>query len=617
MPIRVYYDEPGSSAGWCTIRPTPFISMSTAVLKTGASESLGVTYQITLTGKLIAHRGSPYSGRYLDHVKYDIAPSAISPEFVYPPDPNYIGPYGAFDSSVSHYNAAVPQNRPSPQIPTPEENLSAIMFKQKAIRELFSRDFRKLEITDWNDDSVNAIYCYPRVVSVDFSEGLYVETCDYTIVLEADSLLDADDMVDREASSVVYLDDIRRHTTEQQLIETFSGAFIQSYNEDWSIEADESLGETVQDDLNIYLPQSYRITRNLSCTGKRHFVPGDKTYEAWEMARKFVTNKLKNEKDEYATDPNGYYLNRGHNELLSPQRRLASGSMNLVSAYNPYNHVITEQISKTEGSFSITESWLLATGQAYENFQMSISNSIDAPFVDVSINGTIKGLTTKRQTDYDLDKNVRTGNTPAEGEIEGSGRYRTALNKYYEITNNGGFGITSDIYKRVNNSVAIELNSQPKSISLGTNEFTGEITYSMSFDNRPLNIVSGVLSEQISVNDTYPGDVIAVIPVLGRQTGPVLQYMGGRTEYRRDVSINLLMDYNKIAYGKTRDPLMLKKPSVVQPQATQLQQLLTELSPSNEPGIRKYFLATPPSESWNPKDGTYSINLSWVYELDK
>lgn len=93
--------------------------------------------------------------------------------------------------------------------------------------------------------------------------------------------------------------------------------------------------------------------------------------------------------------------------------------------------------------------------------------------------------------------------------------------------------------------------------------------------------------------------------------------MGGRTEYRRDVSINLLMDYNKIAYGKTRDPLMLKKPSVVQPQATQLQQLLTELSPSNEPGIRKYFLATPPSENWNPKDGTYSINLSWVYELDK
>ena len=93
--------------------------------------------------------------------------------------------------------------------------------------------------------------------------------------------------------------------------------------------------------------------------------------------------------------------------------------------------------------------------------------------------------------------------------------------------------------------------------------------------------------------------------------------MGGRTEYTRDVSINLVMDYTKLAYGKNRDPLLLKKPSIVNPTATQIQNLLLELSPSNEPGIRKYFLATPPSESWNPKNGNYSINLSWVYELDK
>ena len=164
--------------------------------------------------------------------------------------------------------------------------------------------------------------------------------------------------------------------------------------------------------------------------------------------------------------------------------------------------------------------------------------------------------------------------------------------------------------------MAVQLNSQPTSVSLGTNEFTGEISYSLAFNNRPTNIVSGVIAESIQVNDTYPGDVFAVIPVLGRETGPVLQYIGGRTEYKRDVSINLTMDYTKVPYGSGRNTLLLKKPSLVEPTATQIADLLKELSPQGEFGVRKYFIS-PPSESWSPKEGTYSFNVSFTYELDK
>ena len=153
-------------------------------------------------------------------------------------------------------------------------------------------------------------------------------------------------------------------------------------------------------------------------------------------------------------------------------------------------------------------------------------------------------------------------------------------------------------------------------MTVGTNEYLGEITYSVQFDNRPTNIISGVLSENISINDTYPGDVFAVIPVLGRKTGPVLQYIGGRTEYTRDLAINLIMDYTKIPYGSGRNPLLLKKPSVIEPTATQIGNLIKELSPQGEPGIRKYFIS-PPSESWEPNTGSYSFNLTWTDELDK
>ena len=76
------------------------------------------------------------------------------------------------------------------------------------------------------------------------------------------------------------------------------------------------------------------------------------------------------------------------------------------------------------------------------------------------------------------------------------------------------------------------------------------------------------------------------------------------------------MDYTDIPYGSGRAALMLTKPSLVEPTASQIRQVIESISPENEPGIRKYFI-DPPSESWTPKEGRWSFNISWTYELDK
>jgi hypothetical protein len=238
---------------------------------------------------------------------------------------------------------------------------------------------------------------------------------------------------------------------------------------------------------------------------------------------------------------------------------------------------------------------------------MSISSEVSSPFISVSIDGSIKGLSQISPSGYVY------GGTDTK---VANSAFDNALAKYKTVSNQGRFGVGSNIYKRANNSVAVELNSQPTSVSLGTNQYDGTVTYNLSFDNRPTNTISGVLSESISVNDTYPGDVFALIPVLGRATGPVLQYIGGRTEYKRDVSIDLLLDYTDIPYGHNRNSLFLQKPSLVEPIRTQLRSLIQELSPANEPGIRKYFI-DPPTESWTPKEGRYSFQVAWTYELDR
>lgn len=568
MPIRVRYNNDVNQE--CTLRPSPLASVSTNILKNGAGDAFGVNYTITLNGTLIAQEGSPYA--------FD-QQSTRYPFFTFTgATPTSIGPYGAFDNNRSHFS----NNRPPRQEVSAREALDAIESKQKAIRALFAKDGQRLEITDWNDDQAT-IVCYPRVLDISFEEGIYVDTVNFSITLEADTLLNDGDLVDTEGSLIAEDNLPREGKTETQLLEDLNGAFVADFSEDWSIELDEGAGESPE------LPRSYRITHNLSATGKTHYTPDQEKLPAWEQARKFVTHRL--------TDPvslSGQYINI--------PGLIGSGSLNLIESYRGFNHTRTEQVSESNGTYSVTETYLIASGTAYENYNMSINSSNSSPYISVTIDGNIKGLQQIPASGF--------------GTTSGTTAYEAALEKYHKVTNSGVFGIGSNIFKRANNSVAVQLNSQPLSTAISANQYNGEITYNIQFDNRPTNVISGVLTENISVNDTYPGDVFAIIPVIGRETGPVIQYIGGRTEYRRDITIDLLLDYTKLGYGSDRAALLLRKPSVVEPTATQLGNLIRELSPANEVGIRKYFLS-PPQESWNPKEGSYNISLSWTYELDK
>ena len=623
MPIKLYYRNEETQL--CNIRPTPLCTISTNLLKNGAGEAYGVTYQITLTGTLLPDQGTPYAFKPADvpldagsnsnlrpdsdnfAVKYKFNRNPVSPPTPDPETFNFVGPYEAFDNSISHAYESVP-GRPYKQYIDLKNLQNAIFSKQMALKALFARDGQRMEITDWDDDSAT-IVCYPRLINIDFQEGIYVTRCDYTITLEADTLLDSRGNIEEIAtlSTAPYAQPGVGNVptsgiNETTLLNSLSGNFIQDYQESWSIESDEAQPESI----DPFLPKTFRVTHNLSATGKTHFTPdttkaiGSKKMKAWENAAKFVKSRLIQDPQQLS----GVYPNM--------PGFLGSGTLNIARGqYNAYNQVRTENIDEAAGSFSVTETFLLASGDTHESFNMNITTSIDAPFIDVNIDGQIKGLQSIGDSgvNYLQDRGYY-------HPITSGTAYHSAMQKYRQISNNSNFGVGCDLYKRANNTVAVALNSQPKTITLGVNEFAGEINYSLAFDNRPTNIISGVLSEQINVNDTYPGDVFATIPVLGRATGPVLQYMGSRTEYKRDVSLNLVMDYTKVPYGETRNPLLLKKPSVVSPTAEQIHELLIELSPANEPGVRKYFLS-PPTESWSPKDGQYSLNLSWTYELDK
>lgn len=561
----------------CVIRPTPFVSISTNILKNKIGR-FGITYTITLTGTLLPDEGTPYAINPATNATFGFL--AGQEDDV--PD-TFVGPYEAFD------DMPFSQRKRPPRQQVQEKYAAAILSKQKVLRALFARDGQRVEFTDIKDETQAMLHCNPRVVSIDFGEGSFISKAEYTIVLETDALYhgDSSNPFISEAGTVVVGSGLTDYNqTLDDLLAVSGTAFIEEYSEDWAIEVDDAVGESVD------LPRSYKINHNLNATGKTFYsTSGTVDKPAWMQARDFIQLKL-------SAEPSGDYPNVAG--------VVGSGALDLMKAYNGFNHVRTENINKTAGSYGVTENWLLASGSATENYSMSTATSADSPFIKVDINGTIKGLSL-----------IPASGWPAKpADLVASGAWGNALQKYNLISNKGKFGLTSEVYKRANNLVAVQLNSQPLSISLGTNQFNGEITYALNFDNRPTNIISGVISESFSVNDTYPGDVFAVIPVLGRATGPIIQYIGGRTEYKRDISLNLTMDYTKIPYGSGRETLLLKKPSLVEPTATQIASLIRELSPQGEFGVRKYFVS-PPSESWDPKAGTYSFNISFTYELDR
>ncbi len=576
--IKVRYNNDPSQE--CVIRPTPFVSINSEMLKK-AEGNYGITYAIVLTGTLLEDHGTPYA---LEADGTDNLIPSFDPDSFPPIAGSRIGPYGTFDDVPLSQRDKPPRQKVT-------KPAASILSKQRSLRALFARDGQTLIITDIIDDQAATVFCNPRVVSINFTEGQYITKCDYTITLEADALYrgfadDPDSYIDQEALSVSGVNGFGENVQMLDLLDEQSTSFIRDYSESWNLEVEDGLGESIDN------PRAYRVSHSLSATGKTFYdIEGDMTKPAWEQAKNFVKQRI---------SPGGSGIT--YPNILG---QIGSGTVDLSDSYGGYNHVITEQIDVSEGSYSITENWLLSSGISLESYSMSTSSSTSDAFVNVSIDGTVRGLSNvppEMLGDSDLAAQ--------------SGAFPNALSKYNEISNSGLFGMTSDIYKRANNLVSVELNSQPTSIQIGTNEFAGELTYSLGFNNRPTNIISGVLTEDIQVNDTYPGDVFAALPVIGRQTGPVLQYLGGRTEYRRDISLSLVMDYTKIPYESGRNPLLLKKPSLVEPTSTQIADLLQSLSPQGEPGVRKYFVA-PPTENWNPKTGSYNFNVSFTYELDK
>ncbi len=342
MPVHYNY----APSVTCALIPAPHVSIQKQHLKRGDGKNIGTTFTITLTGTMITGRGSP------------IAFTAL-------PLGNFGGPYKAFWTGSTASDST--PNEPTPESIDAKDRLRALLRKQEALRALFQRDGMTLEFATPGGD--NPIQCNPTVLSIDFPEGQWYDQMPYTVVLEADTLRGEgmanarNDDSDVELAEVLGIKDV----------------YVSSATEEWSI-------DTNDQPESVGMPFTYQVTHSMNAVGKRHYVDGSTgavVKEAWESAKTYVEAFMGLDKYPYTDGPDAGTTNT-----------FASGVRNIPDYYTGYNHATTENLDKQGGGYSVTETWLLASGNALEDFSISFDGSLDTSLETVTINGTITGLET-------------------------------------------------------------------------------------------------------------------------------------------------------------------------------------------------------------------------------
>ena len=419
----------------------------------------------------------------------------------------------------------------------------------------------------------NMVFQGLTVQSIDFEEGIYVNTCRYTVSLNA----------------VKKTGDYGSHfgplASEGHLAAAKLDSYgIEDFQETYEISSEEGQGFTSTAGTAAYA-RINTITRTSTATARQDHGTTTNRYtgrSAWRRAGDYLSEYIGSNAKIY----------NGVSDFMSFAQTAAS---NEFSA----NHARVVSVDKANGSVTYTDTFTLVKdfATAIETYEITGGNSTSSPFVTATVSGTIEGMSYWEGTEWDTNT-LNQGDSPIS----------LAQGKWSTISNAGACGLSSEVYKRANTAVSVTLNAIPTSVSVTANEITGEVSYNASYDNRPTRYFPNTISENITINDTHPGDQYAVVPVIGSASGPVLQFTFGRTEYRRSLSVDLQFDFKNVGYGAAG---LAGSPSYTEPYKSTLRSLINTYKPTNI-GATTAFL-NPPSESWSPMDGRYSLTLEWVY----
>ena len=325
----------------------------------------------------------------------------------------------------------------------------------------------------------------------------------------------------------------------------------------------------------------YTLTHTLSATGTKKFsvAPADGLDDdgaAWRQASRWINTRLITTPAAIAKD----LMGNEETTTFDPLEMDKDGSTGMgydLSSFGAYNHVRQIQSDIGAGTYSVTETWIIsnASVSARHELEVSVESGEEQPETVVTVAGSVQGL----------DTNSSTTDTTA--------KYTNAQTALATVLGNA-YAIANDTYGDSGHTGT--LRTTVLSESLGHNKITGTITFSRTYDDTSIDITDAIRQE-LNVNyDNIEGKdkVVAILGVLSRADGPIIQDMNTTKERTVNASLDLTMAKS----ARTT------KPSSVE--GGQIYTFVSAYRPDNGHQQTK-------SESWTPRTGTYNLSISWVF----
>jgi hypothetical protein len=498
------------------IIPAPLVTINKSYLVSGDENKIGTRYNITMRGTILPFRGSPDSDG-------NFATSGPLPDETYAADP---------------------------------EGLNQIVRKQEAIRELFSENGKSLE---WQAGGNPVVKCNPRVISIDFDEGIWSQRCDFTITFETER---------------IYING----TTDEE--DNFGYSNLTDASESWEFQPIEQWDDT-----------AYNVTHTVNAQGIRGYDSTDglvDDLEAWEHAKVWCDAQAVGIIDTNISE-----------EMIDLE----------VSALSGITYNKTSVIDERGGSCTLTEIWLAATSKSLLEKSFSYAYDASNDSYNIQYTGQITGLGSTQSIKNINAKNSIPNNTTAKSDTEsalssqlgsltlpddpsnitiGIDEYNgtatfsftwnfdpetqdfnakityTASQNYNESNDAWTITLSQDVEgtgadadEKVTNAKAAILTDSaaltmalsildatsdmargnPTEKSQSINTRAGTVRAGWSWKNKSTGD-AGTHDIEVSVTTSSPVDVIAIIPIPGRSTGPIVQDMNTSTAERISVTLD-------------------------------------------------------------------------------
>jgi len=261
-------------------------------------------------------------------------------------------------------------------------------------------------------------------------------------------------------------------------------------------------------------------------------------------------------------------------------------------------HVRSGTLNRHAGSYSMTEAFTVSNRSGnccLDDYTVTCEENTQSRINTYSIQGTITGFETRNPADF---------NEITETKIE------QALGCFSAIEDN--------LYARIEclcapTGVLCGINPLPVTKSKGYSPTAGTVTYNYTYDNRPLSLVEGAIFENISITDDNNQEQIIEIPIPGRVPGPILRSCQTQPTKRKSVNIQVIFPYEDCPAATSGcSTARLAAFGLSATQRTHVENFLCCVEETMS-GVD--FLAREvDNEGFSFPDGTYSRNVTWVYQ---